>query len=245
MEAVYKKSDLILAPYGYCPGCLHGVIAKTLTEVIDEMGIRDKCVAVCGVGCTAMGITVANFDSISSLHGRAAAVATGISRVNPELCVFTFQGVGDCASIGTNETLHAANRGENFTAIMCCNTVYGMTGAQMAPTTLVGQKTITCPDGRDPAVTGYPIHMAELIAQLEAPRYVARVAAHRPKYILQMKKILKKALEVNLNGGYSFVEIVSGCPTGIKTTPDKMPDYIDKYVLAEYPLGVFKDTTEQ
>lgn len=246
MEVVYKRSSIIKPlPYGYCPGCFHGIVVKSICEVLEEMKIYEKTVCVNGVGCAAMGLGLGAFDNVSALHGRAAAVATGIKRVNPDLNVFTFQGDGDCASIGIAETIHAANRGEAITVIMSNNSVYGMTGGQMAPTSLVGQKTATCVNGRDPATTGYPLKMAELIATLDAPIFVARVAAHRPKYVLQMKKTIKKAFEVNKQGGFAFLEIISGCPTGVHMAPEKMPDFIDEQVLPVFKLGVKKDLTKE
>lgn len=243
MEAIYKRTDALLpVPFGYCPGCLHGVAGKVIAEVVEEMGMIENAIAVNGVGCTSMAMSASSMDCISSLHGRAAATATGVKRMLPNALVFTNHGDGDCASIGIAETIYAANRGEAFTAIMFNNTVYGMTGAQMAPTTLIGQKTTTCIDGRDPATTGYPLKMAELIAGLEAPRYVARCAAHRPKHIIQLKKAIRHAFELQMNeGAYSFIEIVTGCPTGIHIKPEQMPDLIDEKVLPVFPLGVFKD----
>lgn len=241
-QIVYKRSDILLdVPQGYCPGCMHGLACKNIVEVIEELKLGEKVISVNGVGCTSMGVSIAKFDNISSLHGRAGAVASGAKRARPDCLVFTTQGDGDCSSIGIGETIHAANRGEAITVFMFNNSVYGMTGAQMAPTTLVGQKTTTCIYGRDPATMGYPLRMAEIIATLDAPRFVARCAVHNPKSVHDFKNAVRTAFEIQMNqGGYSFIEVVTGCPTGVKVAPADLPAFIDEKILPVFPLGVKK-----
>lgn len=241
-EIVYQRSRILMdVPQGYCPGCLHALGCKNIIEVVEEKGLAQRCISINGVGCTSMGTNLGMFDNVSSLHGRAGAVATGVKRARPDCLVFTTQGDGDCSSIGIGETIHAANRGEAITVFMFNNSVYGMTGAQMAPTTLVGQKTTTCIYGRDPVTMGYPIRMAELIATLEAPRFVARCAVHRPKYINDFKKAIRTAFEIQMNeGGYSFIEVLTGCPTGVHVPVTNLPEFIDEKMLPVFPLGIKK-----
>lgn len=241
-EIVYKRSEILLnAPQGYCPGCLHALACKNIIEVVEEMRLDERTISVTGVGCTSMGLNLGMFDGVSSLHGRAGAVATGVKRACPDCLVFTTQGDGDCSSIGIGETIHAANRGEAITVFMFNNSVYGMTGAQMAPTTLVGQKTTTCVYGRDPETMGYPIRMAEIIATLEAPRFVARCAVHNPKSVRDFKNAVRTAFDIQMNqSGYSFVEVITGCPTGVRVAPADLPKFIDEKILPVFPLGVKK-----
>lgn len=225
----------------YCPGCTHGVIHRLVAEVIDELDIRGRTVGVAPVGCAVLAYNYFSFDFQEAAHGRAPAMATGIKRVRPDLMVFTYQGDGDLASIGMGEIIHAANRGEKFTTIFVNNAVYGMTGGQMAPTTMPGQRTTTSPMGRDPEVVGMPIKVAELIASLTTPAYVVRRAAIRPKYIVKAKKAIKQAFQYQLeNRCFSFVEVISNCPTNWGLTPVESLDWAEKQMLPYYPLGDFK-----
>lgn len=243
MEKVYKRPDSINQSIsGYCPGCMHSTITKITAQAIDELGVREKAICVLPVGCGTLGIVYWNMDMVASAHGRAPAVATGIKRTCPDSVVFTYQGDGDLAAIGIAEILHAANRGENITIIFINNSIYGMTGGQMAPTTLVGMRATTCPEGRNSATEGYPIHMAEIIAQLNAPVYSVRCAVDTPANINKAKKAIKKAFNNQLNGkGFSFVEILSNCPTNWGISPLETLNYIHEQTMGEFPLGVFKD----
>ncbi|MBA7708656.1 2-oxoglutarate oxidoreductase subunit KorB [subsurface metagenome] len=229
-------------PTIYCPGCGHGIVHRLIYEVIDELGIREKIIAVAPVGCAVLAYQYWKFDTTEAAHGRPPAVATGIKRVLPDRIVFTYQGDGDLAAIGTAETVHAANRGENITVIFVNNAVYGMTGGQMAPTTLTGQKTLTTPSGREPKIAGYPIKISEALAQLDGTAYVERVAVNGPKNILKAKKAIKKAFQVQLeNRGFSLVEILSMCPTGWWVSPKEALRWVEEKMLPEFPLGVIKD----
>lgn len=242
MEKIYGKSKSLMdVGSQYCPGCMHSTAHKIIAELMDEMNLREEVCMVLPVGCSILAGMYWNFDMIYSLHGRASAVATGFKRSRQNQPVIVYQGDGDAASIGIAETIYAANRGEAITVIMINNQIYGMTGGQTSPTTLIGQKTTTAIYGRDVETMGYPIKMAEVIAQLGAPKYVARVALHTPKHILQAKKAIKKGLEIQINEkGYSFIEILSACPTNWKVPTDETPEYMEKYVIPEFPLGVFK-----
>ena len=225
----------------YCPGCTHGVIHRLVAEVIDELGIRGKTVGIAPVGCAVLAYNYFDFDFQEAAHGRAPAMATGIKRVRPDLTVFTYQGDGDLASIGMGEIIHAANRGEKFTTIFVNNAVYGMTGGQMAPTTMPGQRTTTSPMGRDTDEVGMPVKVAELIAALQTPAYVVRRAAIRPKYIVKAKKAIKQAFTYQIEGRcFSFVEVVSNCPTNWGMTPVESIEWAEKQMLPYYPLGDFK-----
>ena len=229
-------------PTIYCPGCGHGIVHRLICEVIDELGVREKTIAVAPVGCAVLAYQYWKFDTTEAAHGRPPAVATGIKRVLPDRIVFTYQGDGDLAAIGTAETVHAANRGENITVIFVNNAVYGMTGGQMAPTTLTGQKTLTTPFGRDPRLAGYPIKISEALAQLDGTAYVERVAVNGPKNILKAKKAIKKAFQVQLeNRGFSLVEILSMCSTGWGVTSQEALRWVEEKMLPEFPLGVIKD----
>ncbi len=229
----------------YCPGCTHGVIHRLVAEVIDELGIRGRTVGIAPVGCAVLAYNYFACDFQEAAHGRAPAMATGIKRVRPDLMVFTYQGDGDLASIGMAEIIHAANRGEKFTTIFVNNAVYGMTGGQMAPTTIPGQRTTTSPMGRDPEAVGMPIRVAELIASLKTPAYVVRRAAIRPKYIVKAKKAIKRAFQYQLeNRCFSFVEVISNCPTNWGLTPVESLDWAEKQMLPYYPLGDFKTPEE-
>ena len=225
----------------YCPGCTHGVIHRLVAEVIDELGVRDRTVGVAPVGCAVLAYNYFTFDFQEAAHGRAPAVATGIKRVRPDLVVFTYQGDGDLASIGTAEIIHAANRGEKFTTIFVNNAVYGMTGGQMAPTTMPDQRTTTSPFGRDVAEVGMPIKMAELLAALETPAYITRQTVIKPKYIIRTKKAIKKAFSYQLeNRCFSLVEVVSNCPTNWGLTPLESIKWAEEKMLPYYQLGEYK-----
>lgn len=243
MEKIYGKPKSINdTPFGYCPGCMHATISKIVAQVIDEMDLREKAVCVLPVGCGTLGCFTWNLDMVCSAHGRAPAVATGVKRSHPGSFVFTYQGDGDLASIGLSEIMCAANRGENFSTIFVNNSIYGMTGGQMAPTTLVGMKATTCPNGRSPETEGYPMHMAELIAQLKRPVLSGRFAVNTPANIAKAKGAVKKAFQNQLDGkGFSMVEILSNCPTNWGLSPLKTLDFIREQTMEEFPLGVFKD----
>ncbi len=225
----------------YCPGCGHGIAERLVAEVIDELGIREKTVGIAPVGCSVLLYNYLDIDMYEAAHGRAPAVATGCKRVHPDLVVFTYQGDGDFVSIGTAEAVHVAARGEKVTTIFINNAIYGMTGGQMAPTTLIGQKTTTSPFGRAAEQAGFPIKMAELLATLEGAAYIARVSVSRPKHIIQAKKAIKKAFETQIRGlGYSMVEVLSQCPTDWRMTPTESIKWVDEKMMSYYPLGEFK-----
>jgi len=222
----------------YCPGCTHGVIHRLIAETMDELGIQDRTVGIAPVGCAVLAYHYFDCDFQEAAHGRAPAMATGIKRVRPDLMVFTYQGDGDLASIGMGEIVHAANRGEKFTTIFVNNTVYGMTGGQMAPTTMPDQRTTTSPYGRDVKDCGMPVKVAELIASLQTPAYVTRQAVIKPKYIRKAKKAIKKAFEYQLAGTcYSLVEIISTCPTNWGKTPLEAIQWAESDLLPYYQLG--------
>jgi len=225
----------------YCPGCTHGVIHRLVAEVIDELGIRERTVGVAPVGCAVLAYNYFTFDFMEASHGRAPAQATGIKRVRPDLMVFTYQGDGDLASIGMGEIIHAANRGEKFTTIFVNNAVYGMTGGQMAPTTMPDQRTTTSPFGRNVDDVGMPIKVAELLGALQTPSYIARQTVLKPKYINRAKKSIKKAFEYQMeNRCFSFVEVVSTCPTNWGMTPVEAVQWAEESMLPYYPLGELK-----
>ena len=225
----------------YCPGCGHGIAHRMICEAIDELGIQGDAISMSPVGCAAMMYDYINIDFIEAAHGRAPATATGIKRVLPDKIVFTYQGDGDLASIGMAEIIHAANRGEKICVFFINNAIYGMTGGQMAPTTLIGQKATTCPQGRDAELTGYPIRMCELLTSLETPAYIERVSLAKP-YIAKAKKAIKKAFQNQIDRkGFSFVEILSTCPTNWGLSPLDAFDWQMKNMIPYYPLGVFKD----
>jgi len=226
----------------YCPGCTHGVIHRLVAEVIDELGVRERTLGVAPVGCSVFAYNYIKTDFLEAPHGRAPALATGFKRLRPDMCVFTYQGDGDLISIGMSEIVHAANRGEKFTTIFVNNAIYGMTGGQMAPTTLQGQITSTCPTGRDVTTTGYPIRMVELLSGLVTPLYLARVSVHSPQHIVQAKKAIRKAFQYQLDGRcFALVEVLSTCPTNWGITPKESLDWLEKNMLAYYPLGVKRD----
>lgn len=230
----------------YCPGCGHGIVHKLIAELMDEMDLRDKIVAVAPVGCSVIAYEYWDVDCTEAAHGRAPAVATGIKRFRPEAFVLVYQGDGDLASIGIAETIYAANRGENFSTIFINNTVYGMTGGQMAPTTLPGQVTTTSPTGRDVATTGYPIRMCEIFDTLEAPSFIARTMLDSPGGIRKTKTLIRKAFEAQLAGkGFSVVEILSPCPTYMRMEPTQAMKHIKDKVSKYFPVKIFRDRTAE
>ena len=225
----------------YCPGCTHGIVHRIIAEVIDELGIQGRTVGIAPVGCAVLAYNYFNFDFQEAAHGRAPAMATGIKRVRPDLIVFTYQGDGDLASIGMGEIIHAANRGEKFTTIFINNAIYGMTGGQMAPTTMPGQRASTAPMGRDTDLTGMPIRMANLLSQLVTPSYITRQAVLKPQQINKTKKAIKKAFEYQVEGKcFSLVEVISTCPTNWGLTPLDSLKWAEETLLPYYELGDFK-----
>lgn len=226
----------------YCPGCGHGIAHRLVCEVIDELGIQHETIGVAPVGCAALIYDYMDTDYCEAPHGRAPAVATGLKTVRPDRIVYTYQGDGDLASIGMGEIIHAANRNQNITVIFINNAIYGMTGGQMAPTTLLGQKATTCPLGREAAVNGYPIRVSELLAVLPAPGYITRVTVAQPKYIIKAKQAIKKAFQNQIDGkGFSLVEVLSSCPTNWGMRPVEAFEWLLGNMVPYYPLGTFKD----
>ena len=226
----------------YCPGCGHGIAHRLVCEVIDELGIQQETIGVAPVGCAALIYDYMDTDYCEAPHGRAPAVATGLKTVRPDRIVYTYQGDGDLASIGMGEIIHAANRNQNITVIFINNAIYGMTGGQMAPTTLLGQKATTCPLGREAAVNGYPIRVSELLAVLPAPGYITRVTVAQPKYIIKAKQAIKKAFQNQIDGkGFSLVEVLSSCPTNWGMRPVEAFEWLLGNMVPYYPLGTFKD----
>ena len=245
MKKVYTRPrSLRRNPFHYCPGCGHSIIHRVMTELIDEMNLQERIIGIPPPGCSVFAYYYFDVDMAESAHGRGAAVATGIKRAFPEAIVFTYQGDGDLAAIGTAETIHAANRGEKITAIFVNNAVYGMTGGQMAPTTLLNQQTTTTPYGRDRKLEGYPIRMSEILALVEGTVYIERTAVNSPANIRRTKKAIRKALQTQIdNLGFSLVEILSPCPTNWKMSPLESWQWIDKEMTKVFPLGVIKDIT--
>lgn len=242
MEYIRTKGIRENAVSGFCPGCFHSMAFKLIGESLEEMGLLEKTTMVQGIGCVGLSMPYIGYDTIISPHGRACAVATGLKRSRPETFVFTYQGDGDLAAIGLGETISAANRGENITVIFINNGTYGMTGGQMAPTTLVGMKATTAPDGRDPAIHGYPMHMCEIINQLTAPYYIERCSCNTPANVIKTRNAIKKAFSYELAGkGFSIVEIVSNCPTNWGLSPVDSLKFLEEKMIKEYPLGVFRD----
>ena len=245
MKKIYTRpKSLKRTPFHYCPGCGHSVTHRIMTELIDEMNLQDKTIGIPPPGCSVFAYNYFDIDMAESAHGRGAALATGLKRAYPEAIVFTYQGDGDLAAIGTAETIHAANRGENITAIFINNAVYGMTGGQMAPTTLLSQKTTTTPYGRDDKIEGYPIKMSEILALVKGSVYIERVAVNSPANIRKAKNAIRKAFQVQIDGlGFSLVEVLSPCPTNWKMSPVESWKWIDDVMVREFPLGVIKDIT--
>lgn len=247
-KKVYSRTKGLLenAVSGFCPGCMHGTVHKIIGEAAEELEKLDKLVRVEGVGCCGLGQFYVAHDATIAAHGRACAVATGIKRSSPESLVYTYQGDGDLAAIGLGETLSAANRGENFTVIFVNNGIYGMTGGQMAPTTLLGMKSTTTPKGRNAEEHGYPMHMCEVLNQLTAPYYLERVSCDTPQNVIKARKAIKKAFEYQLEGkGFSMVEIVTSCPTNWGLTAVDSLDFLRENMFAEYPLGLYRDGGEK
>lgn len=244
---VYAKPELMNdTPMHYCPGCSHGVVHKLVAEVVKDMGMEEKTVGISPVGCAVFAYRYIDIDWQEAPHGRAPALATGIKRVWPDRLVFTYQGDGDLACIGTAETIHALNRGENITIIFINNAIYGMTGGQMAPTTLIGQKTSTCPQGRDPELHGYPLNITEMAAQLRGTCYVTRQSVDTVASITKAKKAIRKAFEASMQGkGASLVEIVATCSSGWKKTPVKANEWMREQMFDAYHVGDMKDTTNE
>ena len=243
MEKVFGRPDSLQdRPLHYCPGCTHGIVHRLVAEALDELKVREKTVGIAPVGCAVTAYNYFNCDMQQAAHGRAPAVATGVKRVLPDHVVFTYQGDGDLASIGTAEIVHAANRGEQITVIFINNAIYGMTGGQMAPTTLPGQKTTTSPYGRDVKTAGYPIKMTEMLNTLEAPLFLARVSVHDPKQVNKAKEAIKKAFAAQINGkGFAMVEVLPTCPTNWGMTPVEALKWLENNMGPQFPLGVVRD----
>ena len=226
----------------YCPGCTHGIVHRLVAEVIDELGIEGRTIGIAPVGCSVMAYDYFTVDMVEAAHGRAPAVATGVKRSDPSKIVFTYQGDGDLASIGMCETVHSAARGENITIIFINNAIYGMTGGQMAPTSLPGQVTQTSPYGRNTETQGFPIRVCELLSELDGPAYLERVTVNNVKNVRNAKKAIKKAFQNQIDGkGFSLVEVLSSCPTNWGMTPQKALEWIDEKMIPYYPLGVYRD----
>lgn len=229
----------------YCPGCTHGVIHRIVAESLDELGVKGKSIGVAPVGCSVLIYNYFNIDFLEAPHGRAPALATGFKRMRPDMMVFTYQGDGDLASIGMAEIIHAANRGEKFTTIFVNNAIYGMTGGQMAPTTMPGQKTTTSPGGRDVDMAGHPIRMAELLSTLKTPSFIARTSVHSPAHAINTKKIIKKAFRLQKEKKcFSLVEVLSTCPTNWGIPPCDATEWVASDMEPYYPLGIYKDYIE-
>jgi len=242
LKAYNKPKSLREVTTHYCAGCGHGIVHRIICEVIDELGVKEKTIAIAPVGCAVIAYDYWDFDCTEAAHGRPPAVATGIKRILPDRIVFTYQGDGDLAAIGTAEIIHAANRGENITVIFVNNAVYGMTGGQMAPTTLIGQKTATTLKGRDLKRDGPPLKIAEMLSVLDGAKFIERTAVHSPKHVLRTKKAIRKAFQNQIGEkGFSFVEVLSMCPTYWGLTPIESVKWIDKTMLTQYPLGIIKE----
>ena len=247
MKTVFEKPHALTdIPFHYCPGCTHGIVHRLVAEVLDELGIEGQTVGIAPVGCSVFAYNYFNCDMIEAPHGRAPAVATGVKRANPDKTVFTYQGDGDLAAIGTAETVHVGARGENITVIFVNNAIYGMTGGQMAPTTLLGQVTTTSPYGRKKEIQGNPIRVCEMVSTLDGAAYVERVSVDCVKNVVAAKKAIKKAFEVQQQGlGLSLIEVLSTCPTNWGLTPQKALEWLRENMIEHYPLGVYKDITKE
>lgn len=249
MEATTKPERIVFqrpralssAKTHYCPGCNHGIIHRLIAEVVDELDVKERTIGVFPVGCAVFGYDYFTFDATEAAHGRAPAVATGIKRLQPDKLVFTYQGDGDLAAIGTAEIIHAAARGENITTIFVNNAIYGMTGGQMAPTTLVGQRTASSQDGRDPARMGHPLKVCELLSAVDGSAFIARVAVNTPANVARARNAIKRAFRVQQAGlGFSLVEILSACPVGWGMSPREGLAWVAEHMIPIYPLGEFK-----
>ena len=243
MAVVFKKTSMLTdTPFHYCPGCTHGIIHRLVAEVLEELGVGETAIGIAPVGCAVFAYNYFNCDMMEAAHGRAPACATGAKRVHPDKVVFTYQGDGDLASIGAAEIVHAAARGEKITTIFVNNAIYGMTGGQMAPTSLPGQITTTSPYGRDTAHCGFPVKMSEMLSQLNGPAYIERVSVHDVPHVIAAKKAIKKALTYQMEGrGFSFVELLSTCPTNWGMTPKAALGWLKDNMIPYYPLGVKKE----
>ena len=241
-RTIYGRPLLLTNPTSYCPGCGHGIVHRLVAEVLEELDLGGRTILVGSVGCSVFAYDYLRLDSVESPHGRAAAVATGVKRVRPDRIVFTYQGDGDLAAIGTAEIVHAAARGERFTTIFVNNGIYGMTGGQMAPTTLPGQKTTSSPLGRDVETQGYPLPVTEMLSLLAGVQYAARVSVADPGHVGKAKQAIKRAFEIQLEGkGFSIVEVLSTCPVGWGMTPTEAMDHLRDTVMGAYPVGTFVD----
>ena len=237
-----KPNALTENPLHYCPGCTHGIIHRLVAEALDELGVTGRTIGVASVGCSVFTYNYFNCDMVQAAHGRAPAVATGVKRSDKNNIVFTYQGDGDLAAIGTAETVHSAARGENITVIFVNNAIYGMTGGQMAPTTLPGQKTQTSPYGRDVEAVGYPVKVCEMLSQVDGATYLERVAVNNVANVKKAKAAIKKAFQNQIDGkGFSLVEVLSTCPTNWGLAPEKSLQWLEENMLPYYPLGVYKD----
>ena len=248
MELLYKRTATIQEDKvsGFCPGCMHSTVIKLIGEVLEELDVVDRTACVLGIGCCGLHMDYMAYDNITAPHGRACAVATGIKRTNPDTLVYTYQGDGDFASIGLAESVSAANRGENISVIFINNGIYGMTGGQMAPTTLIGQKSTTSPDGRKKDINGMPVKMSEMLATIDGAAYVERVALDSPAHVRQAKKAIRKAFEIQQKGlGFTLIEFLSTCPTNWGMTPVKALEWVRNNVMAYYPIGVIKEPAKE
>ena len=243
MAVVFKKTSMLTdTPFHYCPGCTHGIIHRLVAEVLEELGVGETAIGIAPVGCAVFAYNYFNCDMMEAAHGRAPACATGAKRVHPDKVVFTYQGDGDLASIGAAEIVHAAARGEKITTIFVNNAIYGMTGGQMAPTSLSGQITTTSPYGRDTAHCGFPVKMSEMLSQLNGPAYIERVSVHDVPHVIAAKKAIKKAFEAQIEGkGFSMVEVLSTCPTNWGLTPQEALKWLEENMIPQFPLGVYKE----
>lgn len=248
MEKIYTRTKTIQEDKvsGFCPGCMHSTVIKLIGEALEEMDLVDRAVCVQGIGCCGLHMDYIAYDDITAAHGRACAAATGIKRTNPDSLVFTYQGDGDFASIGLAESMSAANRGENITVIFINNGIYGMTGGQLSPTTLIGMKATTAPRGRTAEEHGYPLHMCEILNQLKAPYYLERTSCNTPANVNKTKNAIKKAFQAQLDGkGFTMVEIVTSCPTNWGMDALQSLDFIEERMLPEFPLGVVRDRSKE
>ena len=247
MAVVFEKPKALAdVPFHYCPGCTHGIVHRLVAEVLDELGVEGQTVGVASVGCSVFSYNYFNCDMVQAAHGRAPAVATGLKRALPDNVVFTYQGDGDLAAIGMAETVHAATRGENITVIFINNAIYGMTGGQMAPTSLPGQVTQTSPYGRDVKTAGYPIRVCELLSTLSGTALAQRVTVDSVAHVREAKKAIKKGFENQINKrGYSIIEVVSTCPTNWGLSPKEAMNWLRENMIPYYPLGVYKDVTAE
>ena len=247
MELLYEKpKTLIDTPTHYCPGCGHGIVHRLIAEIIDEMDIRDKTIGLAPVGCAVLAYNYLDIDMCEAAHGRPPAVATGIKRVHPDKVIFSYQGDGDLAAIGTAEIIHTANRSENITVIFINNAVYGMTNGQMAPTTLLNQKTLTTPQGRNEKYDGFPLRICELLSVVEGSSFIARTTITSPKDIIKTKKLLEKGFRTQMEKkGFSLIEILSTCPVYWHMNSNEAMKFIDEKMTKTFPLGIFKDWEDQ